>query len=381
VTAAPAAWAGAPAREDYRLPRKRPKRLPGWSAPEVVPNHVKQCSKGRGKGSRLWWIYTWRHSAPEARIRIPYSCNSWRCEACAPHEAAVLWRRITDATKPYDPLGWVFLVLTVDQRGFFDKRTDGWRKYHDVKECYRDLGSMTQKLLKRIRYHQKCHGQQQLGNEWFAVVEAHRSGWPHLNLCIYAPQLARDLDFERRRVLAYGGTARQSTLVSGDLLRMVVKSGWGVQSSAERARDREALAGYVTKLAGFSDAAAGEVAKVTQVPTAAPPKFRRVRSGRGFLPPRQASNEGWTGALIRRQVCNDGMPVVLPLHNVKPEHALNVVHACELEDQIWERERETLYRKRATVARYGPEAVLGPPVQYWDGGRLRPPEDPAALPP
>jgi hypothetical protein len=346
-------------------PKVRPKRLPGWVAPEVVPKHVEHCN--RGTGSRLWWIYTWRHSTPESRIRIPYSCNSWRCEACAPHEAAVLWRRITDACLPLDPKGFVFLVLTLDQRGHFDKRTDGWRKFYDVKEAYRELGSQTQKLLKRLRYWQKCRGMKPLGNEWFCVVEAHRSGWPHMNLVIHAPELAEQLDQEQAELQREGKTPRECILIRGDLQRMAVKSGWGLQSTAERARDRKALAGYVTKLAGFSDATAGEVAKITQAPTAAPVKFRRLRSGRGFLPPRRGTAEGWTGALIRRQICNDGSTAVLPLHKCSAEHAENVERACELEEGIWQDEEERLYRKRAIVARHGPQAVLGAIVQYWEG--------------
>ena len=367
MSAAPAivAPAGVPVR---KVP---PKRLKGWIPPKVTPKHVRHCNAGTGK--RDWWIYTWRRDDPVKRVRVPYRCNSWRCPSCAPHEAAVLWRRITDACAPLDPKGFVFVVLTLDQRGYYDKRQHGWRKFREVKEAYRELGKQSQSFLYRLRYWQKTRGMRVLGNEWFAVVEAHRSGWPHMNLVLYAPQLARMLDEQQAVLRVTGADARKQILMRGDLRTMAEASGWGRESTAERARDRKALASYVTKLAGFSDATAGEVAKITQAPTSAPQKFRRLRSGKGFLPPRHGTSDGWTGALIRRQVCNDGAEVVLPLHNVGLEHAANVRDACELEDLLWQRERMTLWQRRAEVARYGAQAVLGPVVQYFDGERLLPP--------
>jgi hypothetical protein len=363
---------------DAPVQRVRPKRLKGWVAPEVIPKHVRHCQAGTGK--RDWWIYTWRVDTPQNRVRIPYQCNSWRCHACAPHEAAVLWRRITDACAPLEARGFVFVVLTLDQRGFYDKRQTGWRKFRDVREAYRELGRQSQKLLYRLRRWQKRHGMRELRNEWFAVVESHRTGWPHMNLVLYSPQLARHLDQEQAARRAAGETdPRELILLQGELREMAEGAGWGRQSTAERARDQKALAGYVTKLAGFSDRTAGEVAKITQAPKAAPSKFRRLRSGKGFLPPRRSTSDGWTGALIRRQVCDNGDPVVLPLHNVGLEHAANVRDACELEDRIWQEEDETLWKKRAVVARYGPQAVLGTRIQYWEGDRLLPPTDAEAF--
>lgn len=345
--------------------RVRPKRLRGWIAPKVVPKHVQHCHAGTG--CREWWIYTWRVDSPQRRVRVPYRCNSWRCEACAPHEAAVLWRRITDACAEYDARGFVYFVLTIDREGYY---RGGRRPFRDVKHAYKSLSRMSELLLKRLRRWQKSQGMRVLGSEWFAVVEAHKSGWPHLNLVIHSPQLARMLDQQQTADRAAGMSRRDASKLRGELREMALGAGWGPQSIAERARDREALAGYVTKLAGFADAAAGEIAKITQAPTSAPPRFRRLRSGKGFLPPRQGTADGWTGALIRRQVCNDGMPIVLPLHDVSPEHAINVQDACELEDRLWQEERETLWRRRREVARYGPQAVLGPLVQHWDGDRL-----------
>lgn len=278
-----------------------------------------------------------------------------------------MFARITQACKPLDPKGFVFIVLTLDQRGYFDKRTHGWRRFRDLREAYRELGAQSRALMSRLRYRQKRDGQKPIGIEWVSVVEAHRSGWPHMNLVIYSPELAEQLEREQAELAAKGATEREQILLRGELRAAAIKSGWGIQSTAERARSKEALAGYVTKLAGFSDATAGEVAKITQAPTAAPPKFRRLRSGRGFLPPRQETAAGWTGALIRRQWCNDGFPIVLPIHRGSPEHQENVAAACYLEEKIWEDEQQKLRENRGKVARYGPNAVLGDLVQYWHG--------------
>ncbi|MBG7606043.1 MAG: 2TM domain-containing protein [Actinobacteria bacterium] len=56
-----------PPASDLPVRKVRPKRLPGWKPPAVVPKHVQHCN--RGTGSRLWWIYTWRTSTPESRAQ------------------------------------------------------------------------------------------------------------------------------------------------------------------------------------------------------------------------------------------------------------------------------------------------------------------------
>jgi len=160
-----------------------------------------------------------------------------------------------------------------------------------------------------------------LGNRWVGVVEAHRSGWPHLNLLIYAPALAAELRREHSEALedpevadavalsrefwrdkravpaSVRDKARRASLVSGPLRDLLTEVGWGPQSTAEAARSADAVSGYVCKVAGLHEASAGELAKVTQVPLAAPQRFRRIRAGKGFLPPRRRS-ENVTGCLI-----------------------------------------------------------------------------------
>lgn len=301
----------------------------------VVPRHVAACQHSPVTGER-WFVYTWKvvdSGRPDCvATRIPYSCNSWRCPVCARHEAAVTFARMKEAIDPLDPMGWCMLVLTIDRDGYY-----GGEPWRDVNEAYRALSKMTRATLGRIgRLYgpdsalersgraKELRTVRKLGNRWVAVVEAHRSGWPHVNLLVWCPELAAELRAEHADRLedpeladavelardawkrkepvpaALRARAREATLAGGTLLDLLTASGWGRQSTAEAARDSSAIASYMVKLAGHHDASVGELAKITQAPLNAPVRFRRLRSGRGFLPPR-AHNPDVTGVLIRRR--------------------------------------------------------------------------------
>jgi len=254
---------------------------------------------------------------------VPYFCGSWRCPKCCRHEAAVTFARLKQAFGEVEYAGgFVFVVLTLDREGYYSGKP--WR---DAESAYRALGSMSERLLKRLR---RRWG---FGSEWVAVVEAHRSGWPHMNLLICCPALATYLETERRAALARGLNQRQARLLRGSILGHATACGWGPQSTAERVRDRDAMAGYVTKLAAHAEATAGEVAKITQAPLTAPIRFRRLRSGVGFLPPRRINPE-WTGTLVRRQREWDGTVTVLPLHRVAADVLPHVVAVCSAEENL-----------------------------------------------
>ena len=288
----------------------------------VVPKHVQHCSRG---GSRAWWLYTWKRDAPGKVQRAPYCCNSWRHDGpCARHEASVTFARIRDACAPLDPEGFVFLVLTLDRDG----RTTG-KPWSDAQEAYRELSTMSRKFMKRVNRECEREGWEAPGSRWVAVVEAHRSGMPHVNYMVYAPELARALARSRDRKLAGGATQRESVLLDGGLLAHAVACGWGYQSTAEQCRSRDALIGYVTKLTKADNVhgTAGELAKLTQLPHNAPSRFRRLRAGKGFLPPRRV-NADVTGTLVRRRREYDGTLTALPLHNVKDEGTRRLVALC-----------------------------------------------------
>lgn len=315
----------------------------------IVPRHVAACQHSHVHHER-WFVATWKRDAPPGSMqtRIPYSCNSWRCEVCRRHEAAVTFARIKEAVErrdaagelEADPTGWCFVVLTFDRDGYY-----GGRKWLDVNEAYAQIGKMTRALLERIgrewgsetrierrTYKSKKTGKTRtverevrtVGNRWYSVVEAHRSGWPHANLVVWCPELAEYLRREREERLddpevadavelardawarkepvpeAVRELARKATLVGGRFGDIVRESGWGRQSTAEVARNLEAVISYGVGLVGLHDSSIGELAKITQLPMNAVERFKRLRTGKGFLPPRR-SNPEVTGCMMRRR--------------------------------------------------------------------------------
>jgi hypothetical protein len=154
-----------------------------------------------------------------------------------------------------------------------------------------------------------------------------------MNIVLHSPELAEYLENDRLSREARGLSKRDQVLVQDELRACVVGAGWGPQSTAERGRSADALAGYITKLAGVAGSTAGEVAKITQAPTTAPERFRRLRAGKNFLPPRISDPEV-TGTLVRRFYMHHG-PTVLPIHAVKGSDAQReVVICCEHEERL-----------------------------------------------
>jgi hypothetical protein len=252
----------------------------------------------------------------------------------------VCFARIREAVARPDltAKGWCFLVLTLDRDGFFSGKP-----WSTADEAYKAIGKLCTAFLERLRYRQKKLGHRVTRNEWCAVVEAHRSGWPHLNLMIYAPELAEELESDAPPKPSDHGDScrcidcRSHALIRGEVLAMARASGWGPQSTGERVRSLESLAGYVVKLAGMSEESVGrftaEVAKITQRPLTAPERFRRLRSGKSFLPPRRKNPEV-TGTLVRRQREGDGTVTAIPLHKVAAPLIPHVVACCYAEEDI-----------------------------------------------
>jgi hypothetical protein len=237
--------------------------------------------------------------------------------------------RIRDACAPFAAGDFVFLVLTLDRDGYYSRKP-----WLNADAAYRALSGMTARFLKRLRRWMVAEEMTPIGSRWVGVVEAHRSGWPHMNLLVHSPDLARALtDRIAERVLA-GMGSRDSTLLHGELLAMATATGWGAQSTAEPVHDKGAVTGYITKLAGLAGAAGAEVAKITQVPLSAPKRFRRLRSGTNFLPERRQSSENITGALIRRTADVDGTPLALPLHKARASDREQVAECCYEEEAL-----------------------------------------------
>jgi len=363
-----------------------------------VPQHVKQCWNNRerhrlGVENQNWWVWSWPVGLPSQKTRRPYTCGSWRCAGkCATHAAHVLFARLHEAvSRPqYSPDGWVFAVLTLDRLG-----TRGGQEWPDAREAYRALGSMGEKLLKRWRRLCEAHGWESFGSRWAVVVESHRSGWPHANVMLYAPELARELEAESQSRAEAGFAGRELSVlahqdevlgagVRGELGAHAVACGWGIESTVERCRSTEALAGYMVKLARVPDGTMGELAKLTQLPHSAPFRFRRLRSGKGFLPPVKAANPAYTGALVKRiRGRDDGLvwpEVPKPKGGWTPERQSVVDAVLELETRClqWE-EMSAWTRIRGRPRRDSPvgpvslwlgkvlqRATAPPPVTTWD---------------
>lgn len=365
----------------------------------VVPRHVAACQHSPDPRNR-WAVWTWKREAPQAQTRVPYSCNSWRCNVCRRHEAAVTFARIKQATAPLDPAGWCFLVLTLDRDGYYSGQP-----WSDVTAAYKALGKMTRATLQRIGRNygpetalersgrsRELRTVRKLGNRWVAVVEAHRSGWPHVNLLVWCPELAAELradqeerlndpeiadavalsrDYWKRRKEVGDGAltsairdkARMATVLRGRVLELAEECGWGRQSTAEAARSSEAIAGYVVKLAGQHDASVGELAKITQAPLNAPERFRRLRAGKGFLPPRQ-HDPAVTGCLVRRRRSAAGDWEIAAINAPKdPLQEEPVLRARDAELQLIDEEERILSRTKG-------RAPAMPPIRLAVRGKL-----------
>lgn len=340
----------------------------------VIPRHVAACHHSPEHRER-WYVYAWNKANSATQSRIPYCCNSWRCAVCRRHEAAVTFARIKEAAAPLDPKGWVVLVLTLDQLGYVDGKP-----WESIKDAYKNLGALTRAALSGIGQiwgaesrlkslggrGKKFATVRALGNRWVATVEAHRSGWPHVNVLLWCPELAEHLRAERAERLDdpevadavalarelwaakepvpahVRELARKATVVGGALREVLTKAGWGFQSTAEVPRDLEAVFGYIVKVAGLHEGSVGELAKVTQVPMCADARFRRLRSGRGFLPPRR-SNPNITGCLVRRRRSREGDWEILAINPPKdPEQLHAVGRARGAEFQLIREEEDLL---------------------------------------
>lgn len=347
------------AQHDGARPRPKYIRRPTLSdLPDNVPKHVRHC---HALGARDWWIWMWDKQIPGGiKTRVPYKCGSWRCDECKVHEAHVTWTRMRDAFQPYDPTGCCLLVLTLDRQGTYS----GEKRWENAQAAYRELSALSNEFMKRLRKWSKRMGWAIPRNQWVATVECHRSGWPHVNFVIWSPELAKWLEDEKQAKMREGFSEQEANRVSGELADIVTGSGWGLISTAERARSAEESLGYITKVAGKVDESIGELAKLTQLPRNAPFRFRRLRSGKGFLPKRNKS-EKFTGVLVRRQLSNDGTRDVLNLHNVKLEHVESSEECVYTEERIWYQELEAEHRCARQVRQFGRAAIELPPVTRW----------------
>jgi len=245
--------------------------------PPRPPAHVDACARGR------WSIVTHARGADTDHVVAPYRCRSWRhAGACERAAGATDFRRIADAMRGRH--GWVACLLTLDRRG-------------------RDLGHAWAEITPRWRDGVRRTLARRYGViQHVAIVEQHRSGWPHLHVALRSVDgaLARDLaargwgwtDWYRADGIgpAYRPRWEREVWQSAAL-----GAGFGPVAGATPVTDPTGLAGYLVKLAAELAASASK----RQTPTHAPPRMRRLRSSVGLLPPRHSSRTpGRTGQIV-----------------------------------------------------------------------------------
>jgi hypothetical protein len=324
--------AGVPGSGLAEEPRPRTEQAPTCVG---VPKYVVKCPNSKWQKAVPYQLLLWRHGDPTQASMVTATCRSWRCEGqCRRHNGKVTWARIVEAVEPHDENDVLFAVLTIDQNGYYSQR-----RWDSSYQAYKELSRMMGMFLKRLNRLLERSGVEGIASRWVAVVEQHRTGWPHVNVLIVCPALAKivreqqaELEATHDEVaerIAYARERERSTwprfppfekwldhrrsLMRGEVLRHAEGAGWGRRSTLEVARSRAAVAGYFVKLCGLHDEPgtsssreqlSGEVVKLSQIPMAAPKGFRRLRSGVRFLPPRRKSE--YTGALF-----DDGAPVEL----------------------------------------------------------------------
>lgn len=286
-------------------------------------------------------LVTWPRSNPQDRKYQPANCNSWRHRGpCQDHRFIVDRDRIASALHRYDPEDLCYLVLTFDPKewdakGFRPSRAlDPYRRarandaqitrmFEGLYSCWREfwrgkrIGSTNEHT--GVRDQLDCNG-------YVATAEVQRRGWPHINVILVAPGLARrvreETDEVRRRMTTWkrypdwNPRERRSMLlatVARNVFPTLRSCGFG-RASVEAVRDSTRLAAYVAKLAMHEPLAederqrsddgvviSAEFAKVSQVPYRAPPNFRRLRSSRGFLDPLPGGDGTRSGCIVSKR--------------------------------------------------------------------------------
>lgn len=191
---------------------------------------------------------------------IEARCNSWRCTSCAPKVCYDQGERIRKAMEK-DGRNFFFCVFTLPG------------KLRDMEvpltSIFQGLKASFNKLLKRYA---RAFGEKLT---FAVIIEAHASGYPHLNVLCTSEHL-HSLDEQGRK-----------RFLRGWLKPNLLTSGFGVMATLERPIDAAAVSHYIAKTgnAPSHEKISREASKISQLPFHAPKNFRRFRSSRGFLPP------------------------------------------------------------------------------------------------
>ena len=222
--------------------------------------HDSKCVRACKAGA--WTLATIKKTSGETNL-FPYKCRSWRHtdSDCSKWKADHDFKRIEAGLKKRQ--GWVLLVLTL------------FRKNLTPEEEYKLLTPKIYSLWKWIQ--RNYEGEV----AYIALVEEHKDGFPHVNMCIHSSGFLAAMKSNWR-------SCRQK------LNKAAVRCGFGFRIWAEVVHSDKAIAGYFAKLVN-------EFTKTRQTPVGAPRHFRRLRASRGLLPP-VYKNKDFTGGILQMPI-------------------------------------------------------------------------------
>jgi hypothetical protein len=218
-------------------------------------SYVAACECG------AWTIEVWPRDDPQRSKIVPFKCRSWRhAGECRLWKGAQDFVRMKEAMEKYDY--WSHVNLTFEQP--VGKNMD--YLFRKGKDLWAKLRKRLNRRLKPMKYIQT----------W----EVHRSGVPHLHVALMSVKL-----FESAICDPWDNW---EWLLQTD----AVECGFGPVGWCERLDSKEAMAGYLGKLARELT----EGGKEYQIPWNAPKNFRRLRASVRLLPP-PVRNPDITGIL------------------------------------------------------------------------------------
>ena len=223
--------------------RERLERLAKWAHKRErrrwrFPERVRLCESGRVRAR-------WRDRLTQEEFETPLRCRSFRCRRCGHRRGlddAADIRAVLDAWGR-EGLHAAFAVLTFPRKRFRGGLAGRM-------QCWETLPRAWNRLRHRLR-------RRGLLGPYFTVMEAHRDGWPHVNLVIAGPIGA----------LVAAGRWREVRRV---MVREAKASGFGFEVWVSQRVAGKQLAGYLSKY----------LTKPEQVPAQGPRGLHRVRLSR-----------------------------------------------------------------------------------------------------
>lgn len=278
------------------------------SSATYCPRYVRACGS---------WTIALLDPASGARRFVPYKCGSWRCPKCGPQVDARWADRIAQGIELNGgPSDFVYLVGTFAQDTPAGRRAVapyGGRVYAHARDAWdalrgspaferdgvrvpRRMGALRKALerFNRLRWRELGHKgdppkEERIRYAWSR--ERHASGFPHVNVVLWWPELARELR---------EGGPRAFKAALERLRPHLVAAGFGPVAWLDAAAKCEALAGYLVKRG--VGRTAGEMSKGSQLPIGAPANTRRFGTARTFAPAPRRELSRYSGCIVRGPV-------------------------------------------------------------------------------